>query len=266
MEISVEVRDLIRTGRVFDLGMTLSVATPHHPNHTPFLYRLTKSHGDMVHENGASASNDMFAMGTHVGTHIDGLGHIAHHGCMFGNYRAEDVSGVLTGVPPLGIDKDPPVACRGVLLDICGALGVESLEAAHEITVSEIKICLERQGTELRRGDCVLIRTGWERHADDHATYLGLRRGAPGPGPEAARFLADRGMTLAGSDTLAYEKQPAPGFPVHVELLVERGIRIIECLALAELAGSGQHEFLFVATPLKIAGGTGSPVRPIAIA
>jgi kynurenine formamidase len=53
--------------------------------------------------------------------------------------------------------------------------------------------------------------------------------------------------------------------PVHVHLLVESGIHIIECLNLEELSASRAREFLFVATPLKIRGGTASPIRPIAL-
>jgi kynurenine formamidase len=82
---------------------------------------------------------------------------------------------------------------------------------------------------------------------------------------EGARWLSDRGVFAAGSDTVAFEKQPDPAMPVHVHLLVEKGIHIIECLNLEELAAAGVHEFLFIALPLKIRGATGSPVRPVAV-
>lgn len=265
MSIVQELCSLVAKGRVFDLGMTLSVETPHHPNHTPYSYRLTKKHGDVVHESGASASNDMFTMGTHVGTHIDALGHIAEHGCMFGGHMANVDADVRDGIPDLGIDKGLPIVGRGILLDVAGLLGVECLETRYEVSADDIEGCLARQGTTVREGDCVLIRTGWERHFGDARTYVGLS-GAPGPGVEAACKLAELGMTLTGSDTLAYERQPAPGFPVHVELMVKRGIQIMECMALEALAAAKAYEFLFVALPIKIAGGTGAPIRPIAIA
>jgi kynurenine formamidase len=69
----------------------------------------------------------------------------------------------------------------------------------------------------------------------------------------------------AGSDTLAFEKIPAATMPVHVHLLVESGIHIMECLNLEELAAAGVREFLFIAAPLKIRGGTGAPMRPLAV-
>ena len=52
---------------------------------------------------------------------------------------------------------------------------------------------------------------------------------------------------------------------VHIHLLVEKGIHIIECLDLEELARDRVKEFLFVALPLKMPGGTGSPIRPVAL-
>ena len=54
--------------------------------------------------------------------------------------------------------------------------------------------------------------------------------------------------------------------PVHVHLLVESGIHIVECLNLEELAADRVYEFQFIAAPMKIRGATGAPVRPIAIA
>jgi kynurenine formamidase len=64
---------------------------------------------------------------------------------------------------------------------------------------------------------------------------------------------------------VAFEKVPDPSMPVHVHLLVENGIHIIECLNLEELAAAGVREFLFVALPLKISGATASPIRPVAL-
>ena len=62
--------------------------------------------------------------------------------------------------------------------------------------------------------------------------------------------MSERGVFAAGSDTVAFEKVPDLAMPVHVHLLVESGIHIIECLNLDELAGSGVKEFVFVALPL----------------
>jgi kynurenine formamidase len=91
--------------------------------------------------------------------------------------------------------------------------------------------------------------------------------GTPVPGlvVDAAHWIADRHARCVGGDTYAVEKVPAHGMAVHVALLVERGVPIIEMLDLEALARDGVHAFLFVALPLKIVGATGSPVRPIAL-
>ena len=65
---------------------------------------------------------------------------------------------------------------------------------------------------------------------------------------------------------MAFEKVPDSSMPVHVHLLVESGIHIIECLNLEELAAAAQWTFLLVAAPMKIRGATAAPVRPLAIA
>jgi kynurenine formamidase len=82
---------------------------------------------------------------------------------------------------------------------------------------------------------------------------------------EAARFLVEAGMRLTGADTTAYEVVPTKSMEVHVFLLAEQGIQIMEMLNLEELARERIHCFVFIVIPLKIKGGTGSPIRPIAI-
>lgn len=69
-----------------------------------------------------------------------------------------------------------------------------------------------------------------------------------------------------GSDTVALEKTPSANLPVHVILLARNGIHIIEVMYLEELAADRVYEFLFMVSPLKIRGGTASPVRPVAVA
>ena len=87
-----------------------------------------------------------------------------------------------------------------------------------------------------------------------------------GPGPKKAgpQWLSRHGIFAAGSDTVGFEHLPSH-MEVHVHLLVEKGIHIIECLNLESLSEAGLKEFLFVALPLKIRGGTGSPIRPVAL-
>ena len=147
-------------------------------------------------------------------------------------------------------------------MDVAGKMGVDALPRDHEITPKELDAASE--GVEIRAGDVVLLRTGWAKYFGDPAKFISEVHG-PGPGVNGAKWLSVRGIFAAGSDTVAFEKVPDPSMPVHVHLLVESGIHIIECLELEALAAAGVREFAFVAVPLKIRGATGSPVRPLAL-
>ena len=121
----------------------------------------------------------------------------------------------------------------------------------------------------IKPGDAVLIRSGWSAFWKDSPKYIGNNTGVPGPDESAARWISKQGVGFTGHDSMAYEYL-APGsghalLPVHTHLLVESGIHIIENMNLDELAALQAYEFLFVCLPLKFVGGTGSPVRPIAI-
>jgi len=244
--------------RVFDLGQPYFVGMPHHPSHPPYLYSLVKQHGEYAGPGGASSASESIALGTHVGTHIDALSHFSCGGKMFGGVDAASAQSWASGVSRHAIDGVPPLLRRGVLLDLAQD-GV--LPADRELTAADLEGAAR---TEIRKGDVVLIRTGWAQYFEDAWKFIGRVRG-PGPGLPAAQWLSDRGVFAAGSDTVAFEKVPDPAMPVHVHLLVEKGIHIIECLNLEELAAAGVHEFLFIALPLKIRGGTASPIRPVAV-
>src|SRR5206468_2707359 len=123
------------------------------------------------------------------------------------------------------------------------------------------------QQVELERGDTVLIRTGWGQYfGANPALYKGDF--SPGPGVEGAQFLIDAGARVVGNDTLTFEQRPpilgTPGtpsfqvFPVHMLVIADHGINIIENFFLEELAEARVYEFLLVVPPLKIRGGTGS--------
>ena len=247
--------------RVFDLAQPYFVGMPHHPAHPPFLYSLVKRHGDYVGPQGNSSASDAIALGSHVGTHIDALSHFSCCGKLHGGVTAEAEQSWEGGLEKHSIDGVPPILRRGVLLDVAGRHG-EVLPEDFEVTPAELERAAE--GIEIRPGDVVLLRTGWAQYFGDARKFISEVRG-PGPALAGAQWLSARGVYAAGSDTVAFEKVPDASMPVHVHLLVESGIHIIECLNLEELAAEGVKEFLFVALPLKIRGATGSPVRPVAV-
>lgn len=254
----------------FDLGRLLTVGMPQSPNHPPYKHALPRRHGDLVRSDGGSAANDLISMGTHVGTHIDAFAHVSHDGKLYGGQDA-DAAAAGGRFVRLGAHTIAPMVRRGVLLDIPATLRVDRCEAAAEITPQHLDRAMRRQGTPIGPGDVVLVRSGWGQlfDADDGVRYLGKDSGVPGVGAAGAQWLADRGVHAAGADTIAFE-QLLPGaghgvLPAHRVLLVERGVYIIETLALEELAAAEVHQFVFVLLPLPLFGATGSPVRPVAV-
>ncbi|TAM60104.1 cyclase family protein [bacterium] len=256
-------------GRVYDLGQPLEAGTPTSPNHPPFRMALMRRHGDRMREDGGSGANEMLSLGCHTGTHIDALCHVSYAGRLYGGIDASQAShGGRFNV--YGAETIAPFVCRGVLLDVPRALGVETLAPAHATTAAELDATARSQGVEIQAGDAVLIRSGWPvgRFGDSEA-FVGWKSGVPGPDASAAAWLAQRGIRAAGGDTIAFEWL-APGaghrrLPAHITLIVEHGIHIMEVLDLEQLAQDRVYEFLFVCAPLKLVGATGSPIRPLAV-
>ena len=253
--------------RLVELGHPHFTGMPCSPNHPGFRMSLIRRHGDMVRPDGGSASNEIIVTGGHVGTHVDALSHVSHDGLLHGGVDAEQAQrgGRFSA---LGAEHTPAVLARGVLLDVAATKGVDVLPAGYGITAADLDAAAERAGARPGPGDVALVRTGWSRHFDDAATYLGQQDGVPGPTVDAARWLVEAGVRMTGADTTAYEQIPAGAghsvLPVHRVLLVEAGVHIIEHLALEEASQAGLTEFVFVLAPLRIVGGTGSPVRPVA--
>ena len=162
----------------------------------------------------------------------------------------------------------PPVIARGVLLDVAAALGVDCLADSYAITAADLGLAERRAGVEVRRGDVVLVRTGRMTRWGDPAAFMA---DPPGLGMEAARHSPRSPGRCAWASMPGARRPPPQGDARHVPA----GARLpaghrrdagLEHLWLEDLAAAGVGEFAFVATPLKLAGSTGCPVRPIAIA
>jgi kynurenine formamidase len=242
----------------YDLGQPYFSGMAHFPSHPPFLYGLTKKHGDILYANGTSSAADAIALGTHVGTHIDALSHFSCNGVCHGGRVVEHT--YEHGMGDLGVDTIGTIVRRAVLLDIARLEGVDALPEDFEITADHLS---GASRVEVAAGDIVLLRTGWAQFFSDARRYIN-NTVAPGPGVEAAKWLSSRKIFAVGSDTVAFEKTPSAAMAVHAHLLVESGIHIIEVLNLEELARDEIYEFVMVAAPMKICGATGAPIRPIA--
>jgi kynurenine formamidase len=255
--------------KVYDLEQSRFLGMPMHPTHKPAGYRylLHRRHRDteVKGPTRTGASGAIFSS-DHAGTHIDALCHQALNHTLYGNIQITNAVETPYGETSLGIDKVDPIVTRGLLLDVARFKGVEALPKFYQITLEDLKGCLA--GAKLRQGDVALVRTGYARYWDDEEKYLG----AAGVSLEGAEWLASFRVRAVGADNMAFEvddgsKDPKMGvqLPCHVLLIARNGIHIIENLDLEKLASYKVSEFLFVCTPLKLVGATGSPVRPIAI-
>jgi kynurenine formamidase len=126
---------------------------------------------------------------------------------------------------------------------------------------------MKRQGVTIGAGDAVLIHTGWGGlWMKDNAKY---NSGQPGIGIPAGEWLAKLNPVLVGADNWGIEVRPHPNkdlaFPVHQILITTHGVFLLENLDLDGLAREKVSEFAFVVLPLKIKGGTGSTVAPVAL-
>ncbi|MFL6201084.1 MAG: cyclase family protein [Thermoanaerobaculia bacterium] len=231
-----------------------------------------------------------------LGTQFDTLGHFG-----FLPAGASDPGGVLyynqfTGaeviggdglLDRLGVEKVKPLITRGVLLDVKRyANGGQTLAAGQEVTVAMLEQTAAAEKVDIRKGDVVLIVTGWEERWDlgTNGYYLvNGDLGEPGLGLPAAQWLTDRGVVCVGADNWGLDvappqPPPAPGvlFAVHHHLLVKSGVFMQESMALAELAADlaadfqktpspNVYEFLYIFNPVPIKGASGSLGAPIAI-
>jgi len=254
--------------RIFELSHAMAPSMPVYHQHIPYSLALHRRHGDphpKPREDGSSFANEVIVTSGHSGTHIDALGHFSRDGCLHGGIRVSEVE-TRDGYRELNAADIPPILQQAVVLDVAAAKGVECLGPAEEISIADLERALALCGGEIRVGDAVLIRTGWSKYWTDAETFIGRRGGMPGPGEKAARWLVAHGATLVGSDTPGFECLPTPGVSVHAIMLVDEGIHIMENLNLEEIAPLRKARAMFVALPLRLAGSTGSPIRPIAIA
>ncbi len=141
------------------------------------------------------------------------------------------------------------------------------LPEGHRITREDLAQALERQGTELREGDVVLVRTGRMKLYEDAAAYMA---NPPGLGMAAARFLVEEGgAMIVGADNLSFEAFPSEVdgnyVPVHTYLLAQQGAPILELVYLEDLARDRVYEFAFIGGSLKLRGADAAPIRPIAL-
>ena len=270
---------LVRSGEIVSLGHRYDAHIPLAPGR---LFGLRMPGGPTGGPYGARSRtvwNDEFLTTEigQIGTHMDALGHLGrqvgvasdHASTLF--YNGTPLSDIWSpyGLRRLGIENAPVFFTRGILLNVQGLKG-RVLDPGEEITVADLRACLERQGlTEaaFTPGDAILVRTGHgSRFHTEAATFYD---GAPGLGLAAAEWLAPFEPSVVGADNFAVDVVPPVDpevfHPCHQHLIMQHGIHLHEGMALDEIAAMGRSEFAYVFAPLQIVGATGSPGTPLAI-
>ncbi|WIX77315.1 cyclase family protein [Amycolatopsis carbonis] len=248
--------------KVYDLAQQLYTGVPHHPNHPPYSFSLTKRHGEVMYPDDVSAAAEMITTGGHVGTHVDGLAHVSKLGKVYGGVDIVSNQTYPEGMLEVSVHELAPMAGRGHLVDATRALG-RPLTPEDGVDADLFERWFADKPVP-EPGSIVLVRTGWDGLWEDNAAFLGTNTGAPGVVLSGARWLTDHGVVASGCDTVAYERMPNPTLQVHCHLLLEQGVPIMEAMNLSTIAEDEVWDFFFTASPLSIRGGTGSPIRPLA--
>jgi kynurenine formamidase len=256
---------LITTGEVFELGRVLSESMPL-PVGRRFEVMTKRTRNDPGTNRRGSNEELVVAEIGQVGTQFDTFSHQMIGSSMY-NCVTLDETASRTGFAKLGVERVGALITRGVLLDIAALKRVPMLAETYQVTPQDLQDALAAQKLTLQPGDAVLIHTGWGTlWGKDNARYQGS---SPGIGTAAAEWLARQDPMLVGADNSAVEISPNPdrqlAGPVHQIMLVVNGIHLLENLRLDQLAARRAYEFALVVEPLKIQGGTGSTVAPVAI-
>ncbi|WP_433291609.1 cyclase family protein [Pseudonocardia sp. CA-142604] len=203
-------------------------------------------------------------------SHIDALCHVAFDGSFFDGtpVGAVTAQGAQTGA----IDAlENGLVGRGVLLDVPRSRGVRWIEPGDHIFREDLEAAERQQGVRVGPGDILLVRTGHARRLSELGPW-DTREAKAGLHPTAAMFLAERRIAALGSDgnnDTAPSTTEGIGFPIHVLAINAMGVHLLDYLQFEDVVpqseATEQWEFCFVATPLRITGGTGSPLNPIAI-
>ncbi len=279
-EIIRHAVSLVKRGDIYHLALPVEPEQPSGSSRTGRVYRYMTSTGQAAGGAPATAEDHLFTP-VHGTTHWDGLAHVYGEAKLYNGYDAR------TYATPAGALKNGvhnvanKMVTRGVLVDIARYKGVKRLAGDHLITPEDIEKAARMENVSFRRGDVVLIRTGWLSVWYEQGKTAFYRSGSPGIGWEVSQWLKRIQAVAVGVDTLNVEfmpcepkaaqlvGQPDWSMPIHYELIRNQGMMILDLAYLDELAEAcardGVYEFLFVGEPLNLTNATGSPASPLAV-
>ena len=263
---------LIRTGKVFDLGIPLDDNGPQPGGGRINPVHLMSQTGDrQLFPGGFRYADDYIFMPLQGASQWDALAHVYYDDQLYNGYPSNDVT--VVGAFKCSIEHQAKgIAGRGVLLDIARLKGVDWLDRGYVITPTDLEAAMAAQGgVAVGTGDIVVFRTGWRKKFLVEQSPTSFMDGEPGLGQDCCEWLHEREVAAVCSDNWAIEvlpgEDPDAVFNVHMVLIRDMGMTLGEILDLEELgvdcAEDGIYEFFFCAPPLKVTRGVGSPINPL---
>src|SRR5436853_4245659 len=197
----------VKGARVFDLSFVWTEQSPVLGLNPPYAFALNRTH-KMTHEFFGQApgsqlswaSDIMYFSGQHGSPTIDAIGHIGRNLRLHGGVDALAATSTPGGIgADLGIEAFPAdlLVNRVVFLDVARHVAggrPDPLPGDFEIKGEHLEATMRAQGVEVRRGDSLLIRTGFGQFFTQRDKYLGAQ--SPGPGPDGARWIIAKGVRL----------------------------------------------------------------------
>jgi kynurenine formamidase len=223
-----------------DLSREIFHRTQVHPAHPPVIVTTWHDHSEKKRAGNTEFSSKALsiALSDHAGTHVDAPVHF-------------DSRPNAASIDQMPLER---FYTSGICLDLT------PVPLRHSVTIPEMEAALAKSGQEIRSGDTVLLYMATNERLLGKPGYP---HDFPGLAVESVHWLADRGIGMFGVEAVSPAPEGEPNFQAHLAC-AERGITHMECLAnLDKLVGRGR--FRFIGFPLKIRGGTASPIRAVAI-
>ncbi len=235
-----DLNSMLSAFDVIDLSPTLETGIPKWPTHPGLVLEKTFTHEKDGYY------NQSVSMSEHTGPHVDAPYHMQR------------------SMPDHTIDRVP----AGYLLAPAVVYDLESLglKAGEQASAEDLLRLEAGMGDAVKEGEIALLKYGWEKYwiINDETGFYG--KNAPGLDESAVRLFYERGVRAVGSDTVSCEGAEKDGkctfFVGHEKLWLSNGILIME--AFCNLSAL-PHRCFFIAIPLKLKEGSGSPIRPIAL-
>jgi kynurenine formamidase len=260
----------VRLGRSVTMAAPLAGRAPDNPE--PGARHMKHLPGEPSEVAGLSFATDQLSMNVHgdVDSHIDALCHVSYGEALYNGVAPGAVTSQGAGLLSIDDARDGIVG-RGVLLDIPRLRQVKWLEPGDHVTAAELAAAQQAQQVQVSPGDLLFVRVGHRMRRDQLGPW-DVARSRAGLQPRALEYLAELQVAALGSDG---NSDTAPSvvdgveFPVHALAINALGLHLLDYLQFEDLVplceAAGRWSFLCVIAPLRLPGGTGSPVNPIAI-